>query len=781
MTLSRLYYLFPVNDKSIPTCNIRISWPKTAHLSRTSDSLATLFYALLADTHTVPETGVEGLMKFWPTVLTDYLRVWDRQVAYISFASEQTAIAMKQAIEAATLDDAKLAVEYCGCTYLDDALRTAYVASPTFEHTVIVGHTGEIGAQPAALSISIASPTDSTSPTAAAGKQRKSQVGSQTCAIVSQPIIETFILQVASPREAKLQVVGPAVVPGLMLVHDFLTEEQERELLGYIDTKTWTRTLVRAVQHYGHGFDYISRSVHTANEDIPDEAKTVIDEKRVPRIFAVPETGPLSDLTKCISSFGLVGDFGDPRVAQSYLDRPLHGQAELRSVLPRDSSRAFQAVNQITVNEYLPGHGISGHIDTHESFEDGVVSLSLGGAVVMEFVYAAKEERRPPPGTNACAVLNPELKQNFTINKSYVVLPPRSLLIMRGEGRYAWTHTIPARRTDFVDGLIRSRPPRRVSVTLRVVREATPLHPRGDLAVCPCSWKSVCKSQNVENELTSPHLQKLVKRSSSEEEKGEERRKTVAAPAPVPCLAAPDVEKRHVHDLYNAIAPHFSSTRYAPWPAVEIFLNDLPAGSLVLDIGCGNGKYMQVNKALTTIGSDTSLGLLSICAEKGYNIAVADGVRLPFKTEIADAVLNIAVMHHISTLDRRLALIRELFRIAKPQATIFIQAWAFEQGPDSRRTFDKQDVFVPWNLQSRFIQPSASAGTDSSGTEAVMDPLVAAGGEIDATKGMVVFQRYCHMYKEGELEGLVKQLGIPAEVIRVWWEKDNWCLLVKKG
>ena len=34
--------------------------------------------------------------------------------------------------------------------------------------------------------------------------------------------------------------------------------------------------------------------------------------------------------------------------------------------------------NQMTLNEYMPGQGINGHIEAHDAFRDGVVSLSLG-------------------------------------------------------------------------------------------------------------------------------------------------------------------------------------------------------------------------------------------------------------------------------------------------------------------------------------------------------------------------------------------------------------------
>jgi alkylated DNA repair protein alkB family protein 8 len=75
-----------------------------------------------------------------------------------------------------------------------------------------------------------------------------------------------------------------------------------------------------------------------------------------------------------------------------------------------------------------------------------------------------------------------------------------------------------------------------------------------------------------------------------------------------------DMEKKHVYDVYEKIAPHFSNTRYKPWGKVQEYLESLPPGTLNLDIGCGNGKYLEINKEnIFTIGTDRSFNLIGIC------------------------------------------------------------------------------------------------------------------------------------------------------------------------
>jgi tRNA (uracil-5-)-methyltransferase TRM9 len=44
-----------------------------------------------------------------------------------------------------------------------------------------------------------------------------------------------------------------------------------------------------------------------------------------------------------------------------------------------------------------------------------------------------------------------------------------------------------------------------------------------------------------------------------------------------------------------------------PWPLVEKFLQSLPQGTLLADVGCGNGKYLHVNPSCYPIGSDRSV------------------------------------------------------------------------------------------------------------------------------------------------------------------------------
>jgi alkylated DNA repair dioxygenase AlkB len=101
--------------------------------------------------------------------------------------------------------------------------------------------------------------------------------------------------------------------------------------------------------------------------------------------------------------------------------------------------------DQVIANDYQPGQGISAHVDCQPCFGDVIVSLSLLSPCEMQ-------SRCDETGEGRAAIL-----------------PPRSLLVLEGVARHDWTHAIPARRSDIIDG-VRVMRGRRVSLTFRTMR-----------------------------------------------------------------------------------------------------------------------------------------------------------------------------------------------------------------------------------------------------------------------------------------------------------------------
>ncbi|XP_028275829.1 putative tRNA methyltransferase 9B [Parambassis ranga] len=158
--------------------------------------------------------------------------------------------------------------------------------------------------------------------------------------------------------------------------------------------------------------------------------------------------------------------------------------------------------------------------------------------------------------------------------------------------------------------------------------------------------------------------------------------------------AASQLERDHVHSVYDKIAPYFNDSRYKAWPKVRQFLLDLQPGSIVADIGCGNGKYLHINKEVFKLGCDVCRPLVDFAWSQGHEVQMCDGLHLPYRDGCFDAVLSIAVIHHLSTKERRIRAIKEMARTLRVGGRIMIYVWAMEQ---KHRKFEKQDIFVPWN------------------------------------------------------------------------------------
>lgn len=59
---------------------------------------------------------------------------------------------------------------------------------------------------------------------------------------------------------------------------------------------------------------------------------------------------------------------------------------------------------------------------------------------------------------------------------------------------------------------------------------------------------------------------------------------------------------------YMSLIPNVMSCSHR----VRQFINSLPGGALVADVGCGNGKYFGVRADIAVLGSDRSLGLAQV-------------------------------------------------------------------------------------------------------------------------------------------------------------------------
>ncbi|MEQ8382170.1 MAG: alpha-ketoglutarate-dependent dioxygenase AlkB [Coleofasciculus sp. A1-SPW-01] len=180
-------------------------------------------------------------------------------------------------------------------------------------------------------------------------------------------------------------------IPGLNLIHDYINTQEQNQLLEIIDQQEWSTQLKRRVQHYGYRYEYQKRTLTSA----------------------------------------------------SYLGELPNWANQLGQRLVRDRVTPTPP-DQLIINEYLPGQGITNHVDCVPCFGNTIISLSLGSCCVMNLTHPPTQTQIP------------------------VLLLPGSLLILQRVARYQWQHGIPARKNDKYQGREFGRS-RRVSLTFREV------------------------------------------------------------------------------------------------------------------------------------------------------------------------------------------------------------------------------------------------------------------------------------------------------------------------
>lgn len=209
-----------------------------------------------------------------------------------------------------------------------------------------------------------------------------------------------------------------------------------------------------------------------------------------------------------------------------------------------------------------------------------------------------------------------------------------------------------------------------------------------------------------------------------------------------------EFEELYVRDAYNQISNAFDKTRVSHWKSVKKFVLDLKPESLVLDAGCGNGKNMQITDHVKYVGCDNCENLIDICKKKGLDVVLANIKKLPFPDNHFDAVMCIAVLHHIYDATIRFDVVKELMRVLKVSGKIIIQVWAKEQKLTERfmSINNDNDFFVTWKNND------------------------------------VVIKRFYHLFSELEIDELVSLVCKDKTVtlIKKEYELDNWTITFLK-
>jgi alkylated DNA repair protein alkB family protein 8 len=220
-------------------------------------------------------------------------------------------------------------------------------------------------------------------------------------------------------------------------------------------------------------------------------------------------------------------------------------------------------------------------------------------------------------------------------------------------------------------------------------------------------------------------------------------------------------------NTWDAIAESFDHTRKKPWKQCLDFIEFLDASSLVIDLGCGNGRHLIpcAQHCKMVIGFDISKNLLSIAEKKAQmqhvcNTVFVHGnlIQLPFKNNVYDAVLYIASLHNIKEKEYRLQSLQEVNRILKPKGIAMISVWSRWQQKFRNYFFKK---LLSYKKEFGDI-------------------------EIHWCQHKLDIPRFYHLYSKKEFKDDLRQAGlsiknIESVHIHSKFSADNYFAIVKKG
>ena len=216
---------------------------------------------------------------------------------------------------------------------------------------------------------------------------------------------------------------------------------------------------------------------------------------------------------------------------------------------------------------------------------------------------------------------------------------------------------------------------------------------------------------------------------------------------PKTCALLADLNR----DFYAAYAGDFARTRRAWPPGFDLILSHLPPGTNVLDLGCGNGRFLAFLAARNWRGSylgvDNDPHLLSLAQDAAHRPSAIEAAFLQadllspacwasLSGRQPDRLVCLAVLHHIPGRSNRSRFVARCAALLPAGGRLILSTWQF---------------LSVERLRSRIL-PWASVGLSSEDVEPG-DHLVAWGAG-------AVGHRYCASIDEPELRALAAEADL---------------------
>jgi len=169
----------------------------------------------------------------------------------------------------------------------------------------------------------------------------------------------------------------------------------------------------------------------------------------------------------------------------------------------------------------------------------------------------------------------------------------------------------------------------------------------------------------------------------------------------------------NVKTSFEKIAKAFDKTRNRAWNEVLEFSKTLEKNAIILDLGCGNARNSiaiaknEKNKNFKFVCMDISKNMIKIAKEKAkkenlssqFTFLIANGENIPLKDNSVDAVLSIAVFHHLKR-EKEKKFASEIHRVLKKNGKIILSVWKKDQilGKNHRKLNNKE-VIIFWGSE----------------------------------------------------------------------------------
>jgi len=190
--------------------------------------------------------------------------------------------------------------------------------------------------------------------------------------------------------------------------------------------------------------------------------------------------------------------------------------------------------------------------------------------------------------------------------------------------------------------------------------------------------------------------------------------------------------------VWNKIAQKWDEMRKKPFEQDIDFIKNQKGK--ILDLGCGSGRNFVKKKNLEVYGIDFSKKMIGFAEELNIakEIKLMKKEKIPFQDNFFDSAICIAVLHCVETEKQRMKIIKELYRVLKPDSSALVTVWSKNQ---KRLKNKPKEGFIPWTVRKK------------------------------------KYQRYTYIYEREELERQLKAVGF--QIIKST-EDVNLNITVKK-